>query len=218
MTMTSLAPVKRRTKRYGLLPKIGAKRALDLVLTVMILLAIWPVLLIVGGLVTLTSRGPVFFVQTRVGRFGQPFRMLKFRSMYRDAEARRAQLVQQSERDGVCFKMRKDPRVTPVGRFIRRWSLDELPQLINVLKGDMSLVGPRPALPQEVAAYPAKAHARHSVLPGITGLWQVSGRADVGFDEMIALDLAYAQQVSVLTDIQIMLRTFQAVWGGRGAY
>ena len=218
MTMTSLAPVKRRTKRYGLLPKISAKRALDLVLTVMILLAIWPVLLSVAGLVALTSRGPVFFVQTRVGRYGAPFRMLKFRSMYRDAEARRAQLVQQSERDGVCFKMRKDPRVTPVGRFIRRWSLDELPQLINVLKGDMSLVGPRPALPQEVAAYPAKAHGRHSVLPGITGLWQVSGRADVGFDEMIALDLAYARQVSVLTDIQIMFRTFQAVWGGRGAY
>ncbi|GAB5438833.1 sugar transferase [Falsiruegeria mediterranea] len=214
MTMTSLAPTKRRR----LLPKLNPKRVLDLGLVVLILLAVWPVLAIVAGLVAITSRGPVFFVQTRVGLYGRSFRMLKFRSMYQDAEARRDQLIEQSERDGVCFKLKSDPRVTPVGQFIRRWSLDELPQLFNVLKGDMSLVGPRPALPQEVAAYPAKAHGRHSVLPGITGLWQVSGRADIGFDEMIALDLAYARHVSVLTDIQIMFRTFRAVLSGRGAY
>lgn len=214
MTMTSLAPTKRRR----LLPKLNAKRVLDLSLVTLILLAVWPVLAIVAGLVAITSRGPVFFVQTRVGLYGRSFRMLKFRSMYQDAEARREQLVEQSERDGVCFKLKSDPRVTPVGQFIRRWSLDELPQLFNVLKGDMSLVGPRPALPQEVAAYPAKAHGRHSVLPGITGLWQVSGRADIGFDEMIAMDLTYARNVSVLTDIQIMFRTFNAVLSGRGAY
>ncbi|MBO9450814.1 sugar transferase [Tropicibacter sp. R16_0] len=214
MTMTSLAPTKRRR----LLPKLNAKRVLDLSLVTLILLAVWPVLAVVAGLVAITSRGPVFFVQTRVGLYGRSFRMLKFRSMYQDAEARREQLIEQSERDGVCFKLKSDPRVTPVGQFIRRWSLDELPQLFNVLKGDMSLVGPRPALPQEVAAYPAKAHGRHSVLPGITGLWQVSGRADIGFDEMIALDLTYARNVSVLTDIQIMFRTFNAVLSGRGAY
>jgi lipopolysaccharide/colanic/teichoic acid biosynthesis glycosyltransferase len=138
--------------------------------------------------------------------------------MYADAEARRAALAAQSDRDGLCLKIRHDPRITPVGRMLRRWSLDELPQIFNVIKGDMSLVGPRPALIEEVAEYPERAHLRHRVLPGITGLWQVSGRAEIGFDEMIDLDLAYVRNCTLRTDIVILFRTFRAVWDGRGAY
>ena len=165
-----------------------------------------------------TSPGPVFFVQTRVGLNGRTFNMLKFRSMYRDAEARRAEVAATSDRDGLCLKIKCDPRITPVGRIIRRWSLDELPQLFNVIRGDMSLVGPRPALVEEVAAYPDHAHARHAVPPGITGLWQVSGRADICFDEMIELDLDYVSRSSTKTDVNILLRTFRVVASGEGAY
>ncbi len=168
--------------------------------------------------VRLTSPGPVFFVQTRIGQGGVPFRMVKFRSMYADAEARRAELLSDSDRDGVCFKARRDPRVTPVCRLLRRTSLDELPQLLNVLKGEMSLVGPRPALPEEVAAYPRAALERLSVPAGISGLWQVSGRADLGFEEMVALDIAYARTAGLRTDISILLRTVTAVLTARGAY
>ena len=196
----------------------GAKRLFDLALTSLLIVLALPLLLAIAAAVALTSRGPVFFVQTRVGRGGRTFGMIKFRSMYRDAEARRAELLGQSDREGICLKLRNDPRVTPVGRVLRRWSLDELPQLINVLKGEMSLVGPRPALPEEVAAYPDHAHQRHAVLPGITGFWQVSGRADIGFDEMIALDLDYVRRVSVLTDLGVLLRTFGVVASGKGAY
>jgi lipopolysaccharide/colanic/teichoic acid biosynthesis glycosyltransferase len=144
--------------------------------------------------------------------------MFKFRSMYADAEARRAEVEKMSDREGVCLKLRRDPRITPVGRVLRRCSLDELPQLVNVLLGDMSLVGPRPALVDEVSSYPEHAHRRHMVLPGITGLWQVSGRADIGFDDMIALDLEYVQSVSVWTDAVVLLRTVSAVFTGKGAY
>jgi len=194
------------------------KRPLDVTLVLLGLLAIWPLLLILAGLVKLTSPGPVFFVQTRIGKDGRPFGMIKFRSMHADAEARRAAILAQSDRAGICFKSRNDPRITPVGRFLRRLSLDELPQILNVLKGDMSLVGPRPALPEEVRAYPANALGRLATLPGITGLWQVSGRADIGFDEMVALDLRYIRGASLQTDLAILLRTFSAVVSGRGAY
>jgi lipopolysaccharide/colanic/teichoic acid biosynthesis glycosyltransferase len=165
-----------------------------------------------------TSPGPAFFVQTRVGRDGARFGMVKFRSMYADAEMRRAALLADSDREGVCFKMKDDPRVTPLGRFLRRSSLDELPQLFNVLWGDMSLVGPRPALPQEVARYPEHAMGRLSVLPGITGVWQVSGRAEVSFEDMVAMDLAYARGHSVAGDLAILWRTLGVVLTGRGAY
>jgi lipopolysaccharide/colanic/teichoic acid biosynthesis glycosyltransferase len=138
--------------------------------------------------------------------------------MYIDAEARRAALLEQSDRAGICFKSRNDPRVTPVGRFLRRLSLDELPQIFNVLKGDMSLVGPRPALPEEVGEYPARAMGRLATLPGITGLWQVSGRADIGFDDMIEMDLGYVRKASLSTDLAILMRTFGAVVSGKGAY
>ena len=194
------------------------KRPLDVCLTLFGLSAIWPVLLVVAMAVRLSSPGPVFFVQTRIGRDGKPFGMIKFRSMYADAEARRADLLAQSDREGVCFKSRNDPRITPVGRILRRLSLDELPQIFNVLRGDMSLVGPRPALPEEVRAYPTRAVGRLAVLPGITGLWQVSGRAEICFDEMVEMDLAYAADGRLTTDLALLFRTFRAVLTGRGAY
>ncbi len=200
------------------LPVPGWKRLLDLTLTLPGLLALAPLFLAIALAVRLTSPGPVFFVQTRIGHGGRPFGMVKFRSMYRDAEARRAALLAQSDREGLCFKARNDPRITPVGRFLRRLSLDELPQLFNVLAGQMSLVGPRPALPEEVAAYPARALGRLAVLPGITGPWQVSGRAEIGFDAMVEMDLAYARRPSLRADLTCLLRTFSAVVSGRGAY
>jgi lipopolysaccharide/colanic/teichoic acid biosynthesis glycosyltransferase len=194
------------------------KRLLDLTLTLPGLLALAPLFLAIALAVRLSSPGPVFFVQTRIGHGGQPFGMVKFRSMYRDAEARRAALLAQSDRQGLCFKARNDPRVTPVGRILRRLSLDELPQLFNVLAGQMSLVGPRPALPEEVAAYPARALGRLAVLPGITGPWQVSGRAEIGFDAMVEMDLAYARRPSLRADLTFLARTLSAVVSGRGAY
>lgn len=194
------------------------KRPFDLTLSLLLLACLVPVFALVAALVKLTSPGPVFFVQTRIGRNGAPFAIYKFRSMYLDAEARRAALLARSDRDGICFKARNDPRVTPVGRWLRRLSLDELPQILNVVQGTMSLVGPRPALPSEVQAYPARALQRLAVLPGITGLWQVSGRAEIGFDGMIDLDIAYVRTAGLRTDIAILLRTFNAVLSGRGAY
>ena len=214
MSMTSLDTAHHGASRIG----IGAKRSLDLGLTTLILAAIWPLMLAIALAVALTSPGPVLFVQTRVGLEGKRIAMFKFRSMYRDAESRRAEVEAMSDRAGLCLKVRRDPRITPVGRILRRWSLDELPQLFNVLRGEMSLVGPRPALVEEVAAYPEHAHRRHRVLPGITGLWQVSGRADLGFDEMIALDLDYVRRVSVRMDLWILLRTVHVVLTGKGAY
>jgi len=194
------------------------KRPLDVGLVIAGFLAIWPVLLIIALAVRLSGPGPVFFVQTRIGRGGRPFGMIKFRSMNPDAEVLRTALLGQSDRKGICFKSRNDPRITPVGRILRRLSLDELPQIFNVLRGDMSLVGPRPALPDEVRAYPVAALDRLSVLPGLTGLWQVSGRAEIGFDQMVALDLAYACNGRLTFDLSILLRTFRAVVSGRGAY
>ncbi len=194
------------------------KRPLDLTLTLMGLAVFWPVLVVIAMAVRLSSPGPVFFVQTRIGKDGRPFGMIKFRSMYADAEARRAALLASSDRDGICFKSRHDPRVTSVGRVLRRLSLDELPQIFNVLLGDMSLVGPRPGLPEEVRAYPPRAYGRLSVLPGITGLWQVSGRAEIGFDDMVEMDLRYAADGRLTTDLALISRTFGAVITGRGAY
>ena len=197
---------------------LRAKRAFDVTVTLLALLALWPVLALIALAVRINSRGPAFFVQTRIGQDGARFGMVKFRSMYADAEALRAALLATSDRDGLCFKMKDDPRVTPLGRFLRRSSLDELPQLFNVLWGDMSLVGPRPALPQEVAAYPEHAMGRLAVLPGITGVWQVSGRAEVSFDDMVAMDIAYANRPTVAGDLAILARTVGVVLTGRGAY
>jgi len=174
-----------------------------------------PLLLGVAVAVRLDSRGPALFRQTRVGRDGKTFTMLKFRSMRADAAHMPAV---PSDRAGICGKWRDDPRVTRIGRFIRRTSIDELPQLVNVLKGDMALVGPRPALPSEVAAYPARARRRLAVRPGITGLWQVSGRADLAFDKMIDLDLAYVDNRSVAIDLALIALTVRAVFARSGAY
>ena len=214
MTMISTDSILPRPRAS----RMTAKRILDIVLTSTILAVIWPILLGIGLAVALTSPGSVFFRQTRVGIDGTTFKMIKFRSMYRDAEARRAELMARSDRAGLCLKLQHDPRVTPVGRILRRWSLDELPQLLNVLKGDMSLVGPRPALVEEVAQYPARAHLRHRVKPGITGIWQVSGRADVSFEDMVEMDISYARALSLRLDLAILLLTVPAVLTGRGAY
>ena len=194
------------------------KRLLDVTVASAAILSLTPVLAATALAVKSTSRGPVLFRQTRVGLDGRKFTMLKFRSMHVDAEARRAALLSQSERDSVCFKMKKDPRLTSVGGFIRRYSLDELPQLLNVLRGDMSLVGPRPALPEEVAAYPTHALRRLQAVPGITGIWQVSGRAEVPFGRMVAMDVAYIRSKSVAFDLLLLGRTARAVIAGRGAY
>lgn len=195
-----------------------AKRAVDLGLIALSLPVLLPIFAAIALAIRLTSPGPVFFVQPRVGQGGKLFGMVKFRSMVADAEARRAEVLAQSDRAGLCFKAKEDPRITPVGRLLRRSSLDELPQLINVVKGEMSLVGPRPALPEEVAAYPAPALERLAVLPGITGPWQVAGRANLGFDEMVALDVDYVRHAGLGTDLAILVQTVRAVASGRGAY
>lgn len=195
-----------------------AKRVLDLGLVALAVPVLIPLGLAIAIAIKVTSRGPVFFRQTRVGQGGRSFGMVKFRSMVVDAEARRAEVLGQSDREGLCFKAKDDPRVTRVGRFLRRASLDELPQLFNVVKGEMSLVGPRPALPEEVAAYPVPALERLAVLPGITGRWQVAGRANLGFDEMVALDIGYVRRATWATDLAILAKTVQAVVSGRGAY
>ena len=194
------------------------KRILDILLIIVALPVLVLVFATIAFAVRATSSGPAFFIQKRIGRDGVPFGMIKFRSMYVDAEARRAEVIGSSDRAGLCFKSKDDPRITPFGKFLRRSSLDELPQLFNVLIGQMSLVGPRPALPQEVAAYPAAAMERLRVLPGITGAWQVAGRADLGFDEMVALDVSYVRHANLSVDLRILAQTFGAVTSGRGAY
>ena len=193
------------------------KRPFDLVLTTLLVLSVLPILAVIAVLVRFSGPGPIIFRQIRIGLDGEPFTMFKFRSMVVDAEAQLGTLSTRSDRDGVCFKMAKDPRVTPIGRVLRRLSLDELPQLFNVLKGDMSLVGPRPGLPSEVSAYRQLDLQRLQGLPGITGAWQVAGRADLSFDQMIELDLHYLRTASLRTDLTILLATFGAVLGGRGA-
>jgi lipopolysaccharide/colanic/teichoic acid biosynthesis glycosyltransferase len=173
---------------------------------------------LIAFLVRIDSPGPVLFRQTRVGRAGEPFRMLKFRSMVVDAEVKLDDLTMRNQGSGPLFKMKQDPRVTRLGRFLRQYSLDELPQLLNVLSGSMSLVGPRPPLPSEVEHYDKSAHRRLLIKPGITGLWQVSGRSDLSWDDSIKLDLYYVENWSMIQDLMILLRTAGAVTGKRGAY
>jgi lipopolysaccharide/colanic/teichoic acid biosynthesis glycosyltransferase len=168
--------------------------------------------------VRMDSTGPGLFMQTRVGKDGQRFRMFKMRTMFTDAESMKQALLDDNESDGALFKIRRDPRVTRIGYLLRRSSLDELPQLLNVLRGDMSLVGPRPALPSEVASYDDKAMGRLAVKPGITGLWQVSGRSDLQWDESLRLDLYYADNWRLVDDLVIAARTVTAVTLARGAY
>lgn len=197
----------------------GLKRSFDMLGAGMLLLLAAPVMALVALAIRLEDHGPVLFRQTRVGRDGKLFHCLKFRSMCTDAEARLAALAHLNvNRDGVLFKIQKDPRITRVGRLIRRFSLDELPQLVNVVKGEMSLVGPRPALPDEVRRYPADAQRRLHVRPGLTGLWQVSGRSDLSWDDAVRLDLYYVDNWSIVQDLSIVVRTIHAVFAARGAY
>jgi len=198
--------------------RLIASRIMDVCIASAALVALAPVFTMTALAIKLDSKGPALFRQSRVGKNGKSFSMLKFRSMRQDAEALRAEVEENSDREGVCFKARRDPRITRVGRFIRRASIDELPQIINVLRGEMSVVGPRPALPGEVAKYPSRAFGRLAVKPGITGIWQVSGRADVGFDKMVEMDLAYAAHRTITLDFILILMTFRAVISGRGAY
>lgn len=195
-----------------------ANRILDITVSTAALVLLSPIFALTALAIKVESKGPAIFTQTRVGKDGRPFTMIKFRSMVTNAEALRDDVLAQSDREGICFKSKSDPRITRVGRFIRRTSIDELPQILNVLRGQMSIVGPRPALPSEVDVYPKHAFGRLTVKPGITGVWQVSGRADVGFDQMIEMDLAYASSRTILLDLILIGMTFRAVLSGRGAH
>jgi exopolysaccharide biosynthesis polyprenyl glycosylphosphotransferase len=195
-----------------------SKRLFDLVVSSCALVVLSPLLLVVAVVVKVHDGGPVFFRQARIGRRGEPFGMLKFRSMVVDAEHRLADIAHLNESDGVLFKVRDDPRITPFGRFIRRYSIDELPQLANVLRGQMSLVGPRPPLPAEVDRYADDVHRRLLVRPGLTGLWQVSGRSGLSWEESVRLDLYYVDNWSMLADLVIIAKTVRAVLGKHGAY
>lgn len=195
------------------------KRLFDLTVSGILLLLCMPIFLMTALLIRLDSPGNIFFYQNRVGKDGKIFRMWKFRSMYLDAEKRKAELMAKNEMEGgVIFKMKHDPRVTRMGHFIRKYSIDELPQLLNVFLGDMSLVGPRPPVPSEVALYTAYQRQRLSVTPGITCIWQVSGRSEVPFTQQVEMDLQYINTQSFWLDIKLLLKTIPAVWGGKGAY
>jgi exopolysaccharide biosynthesis polyprenyl glycosylphosphotransferase len=199
-------------------PRRVAKDIMDRVVAAAGLLVLLPVFTALAVAIRIDTRGPIFFRQGRVGRDGRRFDIVKFRTMVQDAETLQAELRERNEAAGVLFKLRDDPRVTRVGGFLRRWSIDELPQLWNVLRGEMSLVGPRPPLPAEVARYEYHVSRRLLVKPGMTGLWQVSGRSDLHWDEAVRLDLYYVDHWSPIMDGAIILRTFMAVVRGNGAY
>ena len=189
----------------------GVKRVFDIAVSAIVAIIAAPLAAIVAALIKMEDGGPVLFRQQRVGRDGRPFEMIKFRTMIVDAEARLAAMEDGNERTGPLFKMEQDPRITRIGRFLRATSLDELPQLLNVFSGAMSLVGPRPALPKEVAAFPAELNARHQVRPGMTGLWQIEARDNPSFDAYLRLDLFYVQNWSLPLDLLIMLGTIDHI-------
>jgi lipopolysaccharide/colanic/teichoic acid biosynthesis glycosyltransferase len=196
-----------------------AKRLLDVILAGTALVALAPLFLVVAALIKATDGGPAIFWQTRIGKWGQPFRFPKFRSMMVNAEAIQAQLQTANlHGDGVTFKLKRDPRITWIGRIIRKTSIDELPQLWCVLKGEMSLVGPRPALEREVTRYSLDDRRRLEALPGLTCTWQVSGRSDIPFPEQLRMDVEYIEGQSLKQDVKLLLKTIPAVATGRGAY
>lgn len=199
-------------------PHMFWKRAIDIVVAGLALLVLLPVMLLIALLIRLESPGPVIFKQIRIGRYGKPFIFYKFRSMRENAQELKPLLEHMNEVNGATFKIKHDPRITKVGRFIRKYSLDELPQLFNVLKGDMSLVGPRPLTPCDINRFELAYFQRLAVPPGCTGLWQVSGRSNVGFDEWMRLDQTYVDNISLSLDIKILLKTIPAVLKGDGAY
>ncbi len=209
----------RRVWQRQLMLHAASKRALDITVAASALIALSPLLLATAVAVPVESPGPLLFRQLRVGQRGKLFSMFKFRSMYVNAEERLAALHSQNESaDGVLFKMKHDPRITRIGRFIRRFSIDELPQIINVLRGDMSIVGPRPALPGEVDRYAAADRKRLQTKPGLTCLWQIGGRSELSFEQQVELDIDYLRKQNLLTDIRIIAKTVPAVLGGKGAY
>lgn len=208
-----------RLRHFAAKAESAARRSADIVVASAAILALLPVFVATWAAIRLTSRGRAIFVQTRVGRHGRPFAFYKFRSMVEDAEKLRDGLICMNESsDGVIFKIQADPRVTPVGRIIRKLSIDELPQLWNVVKGDMSLVGPRPPLPSEVAQYTPEERKRLDVKPGLTCLWQVSGRSEIPFNEQCRLDEEYIRTQGPWSDVKILLRTVPAIFSGRGAW
>jgi lipopolysaccharide/colanic/teichoic acid biosynthesis glycosyltransferase len=215
--------LKTRIQRFlgGLLRSAAHqwKRDFDILGSLGLILLSLPVLMLIAVLIKLEDRGPVLFRQTRVGKNGRLFKMLKFRSMCRDAEQRMDELLERNEhKKGVTFKIKEDPRVTRIGKYLRKYSLDELPQFFNVLSGDMSLVGPRPPVPREVALYSLEDRRRLLITPGITCFWQVGGRSEIDFHGQVKLDLDYIEQQSFRTDLRILLRTIPAVLWSKGAY
>jgi exopolysaccharide biosynthesis polyprenyl glycosylphosphotransferase len=199
-------------------PRQAVKDLFDRFMAGLALLLLAPVLLTLALAIRLSDRGPALFTQTRVGKDGHVFKIYKFRTMVVDAEQRLAQLKASNELDGVLFKMRRDPRITPIGARLRKWSVDELPQLVNVVLGEMSLVGPRPALPAEADLYADHVRRRLVVKPGLTGLWQVNGRSDLSWEESVRLDLRYVENWSFALDLQILWKTISVIFRGSGAY
>jgi len=202
----------------GYVPEVGLvlKRGLDIVFSILVLVLFAPVFAAVAIAVKMDSRGPILYWSERIGKRGRVFRCTKFRTMVRDAERRRADVMHMNERDGVLFKISNDPRITPLGRFLRKYSLDELPQFYNVLRGDMSIVGPRPPIASEVKEYKLSHLRRLDVTPGITGLWQVQARQDPSFDNYISLDVTYIENWSMWLDLKIIARTIGVVFAGTG--
>ncbi len=196
----------------------GLKRALDVTGAAVALVLLSPVMAATALAIVIDDPGPVFYRQVRVGKWGRTFRCFKFRSMYVNADQMKKELIEQNEADGPVFKIKNDPRITRVGRFIRKFSIDELPQLINVLRGEMSLVGPRPPLPSETDQYALHQRRRLDAVPGITGLQQVSGRSDLDFHTWVELDLQYIAEQSFWKDLLILLKTIPAIVSGKGAY
>jgi exopolysaccharide biosynthesis polyprenyl glycosylphosphotransferase len=192
------------------------KRILDIVASSVTLVLTLPVLIAIAIAVHADSDGPIFYMSERIGKKGRVFRCIKFRTMVSDAEKRRTEVLHMNERDAVLFKITNDPRITRLGRFLRKYSLDELPQLLNVLRGDMSLVGPRPPIASEVKRYELNHLRRLDVVPGITGLWQVQARQDPSFDSYISLDRAYIENWSLWLDVKILVRTIGVVASGTG--
>jgi lipopolysaccharide/colanic/teichoic acid biosynthesis glycosyltransferase len=215
---TDTAPAHTRGLLSAARWQVLIKRAVDLIGGLFLFTLLLPLLLTICALVRATSSGPALFAQERIGRDGRPFRMYKFRSMCQGAHLTRAELRNLNEVTGPVFKIRRDPRITPIGRLLRRLSIDELPQLINVVRGEMSLVGPRPPLPEEFATYNHREQERLSVKPGITCIWQVSGRSDLDFETWVEMDLEYISTWNLRRDFRLLLRTLPAVITGRGAY
>ncbi|WP_423231027.1 sugar transferase [Clostridium gasigenes] len=195
-----------------------SKRALDIVASLIGLIVLSPLIVIIGILIRIESKGPIIFSQKRIGLKGRKFEMYKFRSMVPNAEELKKKLLEQNEMSGPMFKMKEDPRITKTGKFIRKTSIDELPQLINVLKGEMSLVGPRPSLPKEVEKFESWMLKRLEVKPGLTCYWQVSGRNNIDFEQWMQLDLDYVNDRNFLLDIKLIVRTFFVLFGDENAH